>query len=151
MEKNTSGFTPKNGHIMIKLELITETKSGIIMAGGRETGPIYNPFVKIVGVADDVKGFSAGEIGLLLAGVHPSPILGLDNEVYFLIKAYDLMGKYEHEPSEDMLQTIVSSDLNKKIERDLTRYLDPKMIEKAKGMKNKWKTVDPKTEGLPTT
>jgi len=149
MEKNTSGFTPKNGHIVIKLELITETKSGIIMAGNKETGPIYNPFVKIVGVADDVKTFKAGQIGLLLAGVHPSPILGLDDEVYFLIKSYDLMGTYDKEPSEDMLQTIVSSDLNKKIERDLTRYLDPKMVEKAKGMKNKWKTVDPKEAQLP--
>ena len=147
--ENTSGFTPKNGHIMVRLELITETKSGIIMGSGKETGPIYNPFVKIVDVADDVKTFEAGDIGLLLAGVHPSPILGLDNEVYFMIKAYDLMGKYDAEPSEDMLQTIVSSDLNKKIERDLTRYLDPKMVEKAKGMKNKWKTVDPKEAQLP--
>ena len=67
-----------------------------------------------------------------------------------MIKAYDLMGKYDSKPSEDMLQTIVSSDLHKKIERDLTRYLNPKMIEKAKGMKNKWKTVDPKKEGLPS-
>jgi hypothetical protein len=149
MEKNTSGFTPKNGHIVIKLELITETKSGIIMSGNKETGPIYNPFVKIVDVADDVKTFKVGQIGLLLAGVHPSPILGLDDEVYFLIKSYDLMGTYDKEPSEDMLQTIVSSDLNKKIERDLTRYLDPKMVEKAKGMKNKWKTVDPKEAQLP--
>ena len=148
--ENKSGFTPKNGHIMIKLELITETKAGIIMSGVADTGPIYNPFVKIVEVSDDVTTFEAGDIGLLLAGVHPSPILGLDNEVYFMIKAYDLMGKYDAEPSEDMLQTIVSSDLNKKIERDLTRYLDPKMIEKAKGMKNKWKTVDPKKEGLPS-
>lgn len=147
--ENTSGFTPKNGHIVIKLELITETKSGIIMAGNKETGPIYNPFVKIVDVADDVKTFKAGQIGLLLAGVHPSPILGLDDEVYFLIKSYDLMGTYDKEPSENMLQTIVSSDLNKKIERDLTRYLDPKMVEKAKGMKNKWKTVDPKEAQLP--
>jgi hypothetical protein len=149
MKKSASGFTPKNGHIVIKLELITETKSGIIMAGGRETGPIYNPFVKIVDVADDVKTFAAGEVGLLLTGVRPSPILGLDNEVYFLIKSYDLMGTYDREPSEDILQTIISSDLNKKIERDLTRYLDPKMIEKAKGMKNKWKTVDPKEAQLP--
>ena len=104
--ENTSGFTPKNGHIMVRLELITETKSGIIMGSGKETGPIYNHFVKIVDVADDVKTFEAGDIGLLLAGVHPSPILGLDNEVYFMIKAYDLMGKYDAEPSEDMLQTM---------------------------------------------
>lgn len=145
---NNSGFTPKSGFILIELELITETKAGIIMsATGRDSGPIYNPFVKIVEVAESVKAFEAGEVALLTAGVQPSPIMGLDDQVYFLVKEYDLMGKYESEPTEDMLQAIISSDLNKRIERDLTRYLDPKMVKKAKGMKNKWKTVDPKENG----
>lgn len=145
---NNSGFTPKSGFILIELELITETKAGIIMsATGGDNGPIYNPFVKIVEVAESVKAFEAGDIALLTAGVQPSPIMGLDDKVYFLVKEYDLMGKYASEPTEDMLQAIISSDLNKRIERDLTRYLDPKMVEKAKGMKNTWKTVDPKKNG----
>tara|TARA_B100000902_G_scaffold396355_1_gene457136 strand:- start:1231 stop:1686 length:456 start_codon:yes stop_codon:yes gene_type:complete len=146
---NNSGFTPKSGFILIELELITETKAGIIMSAGGATdsGPIYNPFVKIVEVAESVKAFEAGDVALLTAGVQPSPIMGLDDQVYFLVKEYDLMGKYASEPTEDMLQAIISSDLNKKIERDLTRYLDPKMVEKAKGMKNNWKTVDPKKNG----
>jgi len=145
--KNKSGFTPKNGNILCKMELITTTKGGISLGEA-----MYNPYVKIVEVADSVKGYEAGDVGLMVAGIVPSPILGLDDEIYFLLKEYDFSGSYAEYPSVDQIQTTLSREFNKKIERDLTMHIGD-MAEKAKEAFNKSvkvKTIDPSKAELPS-
>ena len=133
------GFRPLHGGIVAKIELMSTTASGKVMLASAQ----MNPFIRVVAVGSKVTEVKEGDWCLMNPGVQPMPFIAGDGRAYFMMKEYDVIGVYDHKPSEEMVAMVLDNKIMQSaISRDNTKFIDPDVVSSLRAKKNKWKNAD---------